>query len=553
MLSRPSNEILQRFASFAEALNAPASSTPPLKAGQKPSKELPTFRFGQRLIILASAPSASKSQELAQWLKANRPEAFADGSAYEIIVAIAGAAWVTDFVIDRGIKLMSVHSALAEVIGLPSGWRDGQMEWLRKTLEPLRMDGAERVAGLRATDGPEQREATPFVSEWLSSWNAKRSEILYLRAEAGKGKSTLLAYGVRQGLDAGIGPLPLYVPLRTLQRGMGISWGEITSRLGVLGSGADPLKEAVRSGVVALALDGLDEVAGRYDPTTVQAVIAIVLSDLQTDSSNIVLSGRTTEAALFAPGRARLVGIDLPEPDDPAFRDYASIVVRHTVPQWPGLAPRIPEPPVAPRDLRADPPDEGELARISHWIERVFVDLGKERSLFFVQSLACIARSYQLSGNQALVIETAGAIRIKNAPLYDVCLLAAALACVREQDKVESLAKDLFTPERQLELLTCLALRASAGEDVRRQLRTPQELATRIFDVDPTHQNEEFTAILRQMQKHALLFAGSDDGARAGDWRPQFLSEWVRAALLCRAWQRAERMPEGTLEPMPVG
>jgi hypothetical protein len=57
------------------------------------------------------------------------------------------------------------------------------------------------------------------------------------------------------------------------------------------------------------------------------------------------------------------------------------------------------------------------------------------------------------------------------------------------------------------------------------------------------NQNEEFTAVMRQMQKHALLFA-SGDGLTAGDWKPAFLSDWIRCALLVRAWLKRMSLPE---------
>src|SRR5207245_6346588 len=56
------------------------------------------------------------------------------------------------------------------------------------------------------------------------------------------------------------------------------------------------------------------------------------------------------------------------------------------------------------------------------------------------------------------------------------------------------------------------------------------------------NQNEELTAIIRQMQKHALLYS-TGTGAVGGEWRPAFLSEWVLQALLVRAWSRRDQFP----------
>ena len=173
----------------------------------------------------------------------------------------------------------------------------------------------------------------------------------YLRAEAGKGKSTLLADTALTQLERGDGPLPIFVPLRVLQRGRGVSWFELCATVGVLGAAAESVAAAVKAGLVTLLLDGLDEVAGRYDPSVVQEVLDVVTSSVYDRHSRVVISGRTTEAALLSGKSVIVRSIELPEGEDPAFGDYATLVVGDITPRWPILAQRVPEPPLAAREL----------------------------------------------------------------------------------------------------------------------------------------------------------------------------------------------------------
>jgi hypothetical protein len=528
---------------LADRLRAFAQSVGGVSAPRSPN--VFSFRCGDRLVIPVGASHNTNPEELVSWFRENPLPEFADPEAYEIVVAVADVPWTKSFTIGRGIRLVSLHAAIARLAGMPDGWRDNQQVWLSQTLSPLKINGVVHIGRLWATGDDRTDDAVSRVEHWFDQSRSGAGKLLYLRAEAGKGKSTILAFTVERRLNQGRGPLPIYIPLRTLQRDVGISWGEIAARLGVVGTGADIMAKAVKHGLVVLALDGLDEVAGRYDPTIVRAVLDVVEADLLGPDARLVLSGRTTESGLLAPATSRVVGIELPAPSDPEFRAYATLVVNHVVPQWPELSTRVPEPDMLRVQADAAPPEEWQLDRIREWIEAIFTDFGKDRSLFFVQSLACIGRNHQLQGNRRLLIETGGSVRGAEVSLYEVCVLAAALACIREQDKIEELAQRVFTPAAQLELLTWLAVRASAGEGNRIAMPVPLELARVVFGLDTTVEHEEFTAVVRQMHKHALLFSGVGEGLRAGDWRPQFLSEWVRAALLCRAWQLADDAPGG--------
>jgi len=129
-------------------------------------------------------------------------------------------------------------------------------------------------------------------------------------------------------------------------------------------------------------------------------------------------------------------------------------------------------------------------------------------------------------------------------PNFSFVALAASYACVRESDKVDEIARQFFTPAAQLDLLTWFALHASAEESLRMRLRRPNALIKDICEIDSIFQNEQFTTVIRQMQKHALLFGRGEDLA-AGDWRPAFLSDWLRCTFLVRSWLDRDKLAQG--------
>ena len=376
------------------------------------------------------------------------------------------------------------------------------------------------------------------------SWGSDyRGWLLYFQAEAGKGKSTMLADLARRRLDSGNGPLPLLVPLRDLRRGGRISWEAMVTPLGAVGSAATNLAHAARVGLVVLMLDGLDEVAGRYDPNVVKEVLDIVFDRLQGDRSLMAISGRTTEGTLLNSKNAVVqVGLELPDAGESTFSDYAEIVIKATVPDWPRIARQLPEPPDIGAQLTDRPATEQEMVQLLKWVQSSFDKFGKDRSLFFVQSLACLGRTRQLQGKYLLNPEQSEPV----APcsLYDACILAASYACVRECDKVDEIARQFFTPAAQLDLLTWFALHASAEDSLRTGLRRPNALVKDICNIDSTFQHEQFTTVIRQMQKHALLFGRGEDLA-AGDWRPAFLSDWLRCTFLVRSWLNRDSLAQG--------
>ncbi len=406
-------------------------------------------------------------------------------------------------------------------------------------------DGDYRIARLKVLGDidPEPQDAQDWMSGALSWGSDYRGCLLYFRAEAGKGKSTMLADLARRRLNSGGGPLPLLVPLRDLRRGGRISWETMVAPLGVIGPAAVHLGHAVKAGLVVLMLDGLDEVAGRYDPNVVKEVLDIVFERLLGDRSLLAISGRTTEGTLLDPKRAvAQVGLELPGVEEPAFSEYADIVIKATVPDWPRIAGLLPEPPDIGDQVTDSPVTDKEMIELLEWVRRSFDQFGKDRSLFFVQSLACLGRTRQLQGKYLL--DPQHSVPVAPCSLYDACILAASYACVRECAKVDKeIARQFFTPRAQLDLLTWFALHASAEESLRTRLRRPNALVKDICDIDTIFQNEQFTTIIQQMHKHALLFGRGEDYA-AGDWRPAFLSDWLRCTFLVRSWLNRDNLAQ---------
>lgn len=525
MLGRPTADYREAMERFAK-LCIPPVPLGVLRLGG--GLELPTLDVQRSRFVLCQADQVQEIKEAFTPL----PNSFDEAELFEIIIAAEGLSG-NEIVLGRGVRALSAHSATARLIGLPSQSLVAQQQLVEQVLQSLRLQGSYQISPLRLRIGGDEHED---AAEWLAdalSWEARRTNgrLLYVRAEAGKGKSTLLAEVARRLAAARCSPLPLYVPLRRLERG-GTSWDRIAESVGVVGSGCTGLSAAARSGLISVLLDGLDEVAGRYDPTVVSEVLNVVVRNLISPNSLIALSGRTTEGTLLDNATSIEATLELPPRSSAAFSRYTSTVVDLVTPSWPEVAARLPEPSIVKRVLPQRRPTDAEKATIKSWIDLMFDELGKERSLFFIQSLACIGRTLQLEGNQPLVIEGRPRSPVQ---AYDVCVLAAALACVREQDKVEAIAQGLFEPERQLRVLSRLALHASSDAETNARLPTPNAEAQSIFNVDPLNQNEEFTAIIRQLQKHALLFA-KGESLSTGDWKPHFLSDWIRSALLVRAW-----------------
>lgn len=533
----PDPKLTTALGEFAKALSKDAAFTT-VKISSTSVPQIDVRKRRYLFINNTSADLETASTELRKHL----PTDWDASGLSKIVFGVSGQniAPRSSHPIRLGITALPLHQALADLIGLPEAWYLTQLQRVERTLEPVLVDGETRVARLNVVNG-----TTLDADSWLAStlsWSGKyRGRLIYVCAEAGKGKSTLLAHHVRNQLLRSTGPLPLFIPLRDLHKGGGISWDAIAMMVGTFGPSATDLIHATRSGLTLLVLDGLDEVSGRYDPNVVIQVINLVSSTLISENTLLAISGRTTEGKLLASKQAWQAGLELPDLDDPSFSDYTSHIINRHVPGWPAVSARIPEPPLGERILSTSPLLPHEFDALLQWILFQFEDFGKERSLFFVQSLACIGRTIQLQG-KPLIIDQGDQKKAHACWLYDVCILAAALACVREQDKIEDIAQEIFEPSRQLDLLTWIALHASTDEAKRLTIERVNELTHRIFAIDPVNQNEELTAVLRQIQKHALLYSSSE-GLTVGDWKPTFLSDWIRCALIVRAWRNRNTLP----------
>lgn len=504
------------------------------------SPALPVVRDGDRVTVLAQATGTL--DEIVPALQQGWSYDPPPGTA-EVWLALGGVAVTTPTTVRLGVRAVSYHDAIAATAGLSSGWRKAQADATRQVLQPLVIGDTVAIADLYADIDGERHDAADFIEQSGLVWSKPSGKLVYLLAEAGKGKSTLFGHAAVRGIESGAGPLPLYAPLRALPRGAGVSWGQIAREFGAVGTAADRLATAIRAGLVTPFLDGLDEVSGRYDPQIVTAVAEAIRKTLLGPHSRVFLSGRTTEATAFEDGSTIRVGVELPDTSEEAFEVYAERVTERVISEWGRLAKRVPEPTGLGLDVAlardtGEAPSHQQREDILRWVKASFDDLGKDRSLFFVQSLAFIARSYQLNGNRALVIDRPGAApdeaKLAEANALDACLLAASLACAREQDKVDPIARELFTTEAQLDILTAFALMASAPSDLRAEFPQPTEIVGRCTGVNAASQLEHYVQMDRQMQKHALLIA--QEGS-VGDWTPAFLSDWIRSALLVRGWR----------------
>ena len=534
MLALPTTTLIDSLNDFAVASRIPK----PIPVELGPSRAL-RLQQEDRLFYFGSLPAGMDYSNLVREFQIQLPDAFNESGIHEVIVGVGGAltSSVLPATVARGVRVLPMQDALAALVGLPKSWREQQMDVLHTVLRSVTSGPNIHVVSLRSDDGRAIEEALD---------GAPMGKLIYLRADAGKGKSTVLAWRTMQRLKDHRDELPgLFVPLRELKRSEGVSWGAIAGRLGVLGGDVSVFAEAVRAGLVHVALDGLDEVSGRYDPAVVKDVLD-VLDDHIGLRSRVFLSGRTTESALLNPDRSILVGLRLPESTERDFASFVEVVIDRVANDWMTLFRQVPEPMLNVDDaseLTERPLSISDKEKILEWVKVVFEDLGKDQSLFFVQSLVGAARTYQLAGNRALLIRAPKqAPKLLRPPVYDVARLAASLACVREVEKIENIAQQHFSVENQIVLLTWFAVVASTSDAVRNQLPFPNELIREVFDVDPTLENEVFTALIRQMQKHALLYANGVS-RKAAEWRPQFLTDWTRNALLVRAWQHRDSFP----------
>lgn len=419
--------------------------------------------------------------------------------------------------------------ALRKLLDLPATFEKSQQALIDEALSPLALLGAQPIA-MRLIEG--EGESYPNIAEKLSQLiddpATNGGGLVFIEAEAGKGKTILLASQAQKMREQWRGKLPIYIPLRKLPLESGVAWESITQLIGIVGEGSELLIRAVKSGLVTLFLDGIDEVSGRYDKSIIGDLLELMTGRLRSTESAVVLSGRKTEARHLSPQEWAIFSVELPNLETEDFRTYVGSVVDGVVQQRTEPV-ELPEEYV---DLVGERLVDDQVKRerddIVQWIIEVLPELAQEPSLFFVQGLAAIAVGRR-AGNRAPLRSPDGRLAVP--PVWDVCLIAALYACLRECTKIDVVAKAKYSVKGQMLVLQGLAAIASAPTLA--NIPTPYELIPGAFGVDPVNAAEVNVAIVRQNAKHALLYATE----AAGAYRPQFLSDWIRCSLLAQIFK----------------
>lgn len=432
--------------------------------------------------------------------------------------------------------------ALRKLLDLPATFEKSQQLLIDEALSPLTQLGAKPIAMRLVNEGMDvHSNAAEKLSELIDSSITTRGELVFIEAEAGRGKTILLASQAQRMRARSRGKLPIFIPLRKLPLDTGVAWESITQLIGIVGEGSERLSRAVKAGLVTLFLDGIDEVSGRYDKGLIGNLLDLMTGRLRSDHSAVVLSGRRTEARHLSPEEWAIFSVELPSLETADFRTYVGSVVDGIVKER-ATSVAIPDEYVGLVGERlADEQVRRERDSIVQWIIDVLPELAQEPTLFFVQGLAAIAAGRR-AGNRAPLRAPDG--RLDVPPIWDVCLIAALYACLRECTKIDSVAKPKYTMEGQMLVLQGLAAIASAPTLA--NIPTPFELIPGAFDVDPVNSPEVNVAIVRQNAKHALLYATE----AAGSYRPQFLSDWIRCSLLAQIFK--SNPPVGQLSRVEV-
>ncbi|TCW31801.1 NACHT domain-containing protein [Gulbenkiania mobilis] len=419
--------------------------------------------------------------------------------------------------------------ALRRLLDLPATFEKSQQALIDEALSPLALLHAQPIAmRLIDNEGESYSNAAEKLSKLIDDSATMGSGLVFIEAEAGRGKTILLASQAQKMREQWNGKLPIYIPLRKLPLESGVAWESITQLIGIVGEGSERLIRAVKSGLVTLFLDGIDEVSGRYDKNLIRDLLELMTGRLRSTESAVVLSGRKTEARHLSPQEWAIFSVELPNLETDDFRTYVGSVVDGVVRQRAEPV-EIPEEYV---DLVGERLVDDQVKRerddIVQWIIEVLPELAQEPSLFFVQGLAAIAIGRR-AGNRAPLRSPEGKLDVP--PVWDVCLIAALYACLRECTKIDIVAKANYSVEGQMLVLQGLAAIASAPSLA--NIPTPYELIPDAFGVDPVNAPEVNVAIVRQNAKHALLYATE----AAGAYRPQFLSDWIRCSLLAQIFK----------------
>ncbi|WP_370683056.1 NACHT domain-containing protein [Pseudomonas syringae pv. atrofaciens] len=424
-----------------------------------------------------------------------------------------------------GRSAVSVRFALRKLLDLPSTFEMSQEASIQEALAPIRQLDVDPISMRLVGTNKNYENASQALSEMIRAPQSSGGGLIFVEAEAGKGKTILLASTAHMLREDKRGKLPIFIPLRKLPLESGVAWESITQLIGVVGEGSERLVRAVKSGLATVFLDGIDEVSGRYDKNVIRDLLQLMTDRLGSKDSVVILSGRRTEARHLNTDVWNVLSIELPDLTSPDFRHYVSSVLS-------GIIQQRSQPTYVPAkylELIGDRPADEQVNRerddIINWILDIFPEVAKEPSLFFVQGLVAIAIGRR-AGNRATLKGQDNKPYLP--PISDVCLSAAVFACIRESSKVDQVAIHEYSVENQMQALQGLAALASAPNMV--GVPTPNELVPESFQVDPVNLPEVYVAITRQNAKHALLYATE----AVGGYRPQFLSDWIRCALLAQ-------------------
>jgi NACHT domain len=218
--------------------------------------------------------------------------------------------------------------ALRKLLDLPATFEKSQQALIDEALSPLALLGAQPVA-MRLMDcqGESHPNAAEKLSKLIKDPASNGSGLVFIEAEAGRGKTILLASQAQKMREQWRGKLPIYIPLRKLPLEAGMGWESITQLIGIVGEGSERLIRAVKSGLVTLFLDGIDEVSGRYDKNIIRDLLELIKGRLHSSESAVVLSGRKTEARHLSPQEWAIFSVELPNLETDDFRIYVGSVV----------------------------------------------------------------------------------------------------------------------------------------------------------------------------------------------------------------------------------
>lgn len=427
-----------------------------------------------------------------------------------------------------GRSAVSVRSALRKLLDLPATFDSSQEDLLNEALLTIEQLKTEPVSmSLLDAQGAYHIDAASKLLDSLKTPRSNGGGLLFFEAEAGKGKTILLASVAKSMRADKRGKLPVFIPLRKLPLESGVAWENITQLIGVVGKGSERIIRAIKAGLITIFLDGIDEVAGRYDKNLIRDLLQLITDRLSAPDAAVILSGRRTEARHLNSSKWKTFSIELPELDSPAFKNYVHLVLDGLIVQR-ELPVDVPQEYI---DLMGDRPADDQVKRerndIVDWIIEILPEVAKEPSLFFVQGLSSIAIGRR-AGNRAPVRSQDGKPYIP--PIWDVCLSAAIFACLRERSKVDRIANAEYSVANQMSILQGFAILSSAPSLANNP--TPNELVPEAFEVDPVNSPEVYVAITRQNAKHALLYATE----AAGAYRPRFLSDWIRSSLIAKVF-----------------